>query len=110
MIIYRVVNWRNDRMKAARVLAVGAVAATGVVVGAHRLHGMQANMRRYSMPSVGVYDLVTRLFFRRRYAEIARAIALDAPAGATIVDLGSGTGEVLVRLASLADGLDLTGV
>ena len=67
-------------------------------------------MRRYSMPSVGVYDLVTHLLFRGRYDEIAAAIAAEAPDGASIVDLGSGTGEVLVRLAKLAPSLDLTGV
>ena len=62
------------------------------------------------MPSVGVYDLVTHLLFRGRYDEIAAAIAAEAPDGATVVDLGSGTGEVLVRLAKLAPSLDLRGV
>ena len=62
------------------------------------------------MPSVGVYDLVTHLLFRGRYDEIARAIAAEAPDGATVVDLGSGTGEVLMRLARLAPSLELTGV
>ena len=52
----------------------------------------------------------THLLFRGRYDEIARAIAAEAPDGATVVDLGSGTGEVLVRLARLAPSLELTGV
>jgi ubiquinone/menaquinone biosynthesis C-methylase UbiE len=67
-------------------------------------------MRRYSMPSVAVYDFATGLVFGRRYDEIARAIAAEAPNGGTVVDLGSGPGEVLVRLASLAPSLHLTGV
>src|SRR5262245_44444353 len=98
-------------MRARQVLVVGGAAVAGAaLVRAHRLRDVPANLRRYSMPSVGAYDLITHLVFRRRYDEIARAIAADAPAGATVVDLGSGTGEVLVRLAPLAPSLDLTGV
>jgi ubiquinone/menaquinone biosynthesis C-methylase UbiE len=67
-------------------------------------------MRRYSMPSAGVYDLVTHLLFGRRYDEIARSIAAEAPDGGTLVDLGSGTGEVLMRVSALAPTLHLTGV
>ena len=98
-------------MKARTVAVVGMAAAAGAAaLGAHHLRDAPANMRRYSMPSVGVYDLVTHLLFRGRYDEIARAIAAEAPDGATVVDLGSGTGEVLVRLARLAPSLELTGV
>ena len=88
-------------MKARTVAVVGMAAAAGAAAfGAHHLRDAPANMRRYSMPSVGVYDLVTHLLFRGRYDEIARAIAAEAPDGATVVDLGSGTGEVLVRLGA----------
>jgi ubiquinone/menaquinone biosynthesis C-methylase UbiE len=97
-------------MRAARVMTVGLGAVAGLVLGGRAVHEAQANMRRYSMPSVGVYDLMTRLFFRDRYREIATSIAAETPAGATVVDLGSGTGEVLVRLANLAPSLELTGV
>jgi len=98
-------------MKARNVAVVGVAAAAGAAaLGAHHLRDAPANMRRYSMPSVGAYDLVTRLIFRRRYDEIAAAIATEASEGATVVDLGSGTGQVLVRLATLAPSLELTGV
>jgi ubiquinone/menaquinone biosynthesis C-methylase UbiE len=98
-------------MRARQFTALGVAAVAGAaLVGAHRLRDTPANMRRYSMPSVGAYDLVTRLVFGGRYDEIARAIAAEAPGGATLVDLGSGTGEVLVRLAALAPSLHLTGV
>ena len=98
-------------MRSRNVAVVGVAAAAGAAaLGAHHLRDAPANMRRYSMPSVGVYDLVTHLLFRGRYDEIAAAIAAEAPDGASIVDLGSGTGEVLVRLAKLAPSLDLTGV
>jgi ubiquinone/menaquinone biosynthesis C-methylase UbiE len=98
-------------VRARNVAVVSVAAAAGAAaLGAHHLRDAPANMRRYSMPSVGVYDLVTHLLFRGRYDEIAAAIAAEAPDGASIVDLGSGTGEVLVRLANLAPSLELTGV
>jgi ubiquinone/menaquinone biosynthesis C-methylase UbiE len=98
-------------MNARRVATVGVAAVAGAaLVGAHRLRQAPANMRRYSMPSAGVYDLVTHLVFGRRYDEIARAIAAEAAEGATVVDLGCGPGEVLVRLAGLAPTLRLSGV
>jgi ubiquinone/menaquinone biosynthesis C-methylase UbiE len=97
-------------MSARQLVAVGIAAiAGGAVVGAHRLREVPANMRRYSMPSVAVYDRVTHLVFGRRYDEIAAAIAAEAPQDGTVVDLGSGTGEVLLRLSALAPSLHLTG-
>src|SRR4029453_7443532 len=90
-------------MRARRVAVVGVAAVAGAaLVNAHRLRDAPANMRRYSMPSAGVSALVTHLVFGRRYDEIARAIAAEAPEGVTVVDLGSGTGEGLGRLAALA--------
>ena len=60
-------------MRARNVAVVGVAAAAGAAaLGAHHLRDAPANMRRYSMPSVGVYDLVTHLLFRGRYDEIAR--------------------------------------
>lgn len=98
-------------MRAREIAAMSlAAVAAAALVRAHRLREMPANMRRYSMPSAGVYDLVTHLVFGRRYDEIARAIAEEAPEGGTVVDLGCGPGEILVRLATLAPSLHLTGV
>jgi ubiquinone/menaquinone biosynthesis C-methylase UbiE len=62
------------------------------------------------MPSAGIYDRVTGVLFRARYAEIAREIAAAAPADAKILDVGCGPAEVLVRLARLSPTLRLTGV
>jgi ubiquinone/menaquinone biosynthesis C-methylase UbiE len=98
-------------MRAQRFAAVGIAAVAGaVLMRAHRLPQAGANLRRYSMPNAGTYDLVTRIFFGRRYDQIARAIAADAPVGGIVVDLGCGPGEVLMRLAALAPSLELTGV
>src|SRR5262249_30181769 len=57
-----------------------------------------------------IYDRVTGLLFRGRYDEIARQIAAEAPSGATVLDVGCGPGEVVVRLARLAPSLHITGV
>jgi ubiquinone/menaquinone biosynthesis C-methylase UbiE len=98
-------------MKARRVAALGIAAVAGAaIVGAHRWREAPANVRRYSMPNAATYELATRLVFGRRYHEIARAIAAEAPDGGTVVDLGCGPGAVLVRVAALAPSLDLTGV
>ena len=60
-------------MRARNVAVVSVAAAAGAAaLGAHHLRDAPTNMRRYSMPSVGVYDLVTHLLFRGRYDEIAR--------------------------------------
>ena len=71
---------------------------------------MHANLRRYSMPSAGIYDRVTGLLFRDRYDEIARQVGAEAPAGATVLDAGCGPGEILVRVARFAPSLRLTGL
>jgi len=71
---------------------------------------MHANLRRYSMPSAGIYDRVTGVLFRSRYEAIAREIAAEAPAHAAVLDVGCGPAEILVRLARLSPTLRLTGV
>jgi len=71
---------------------------------------MDANLRRYSMPSAGIYDRVAGFLFRGRYAEIARDIAAVAAAEGAVLDVGCGPAEVLVRLARLSPTLRLTGV
>jgi ubiquinone/menaquinone biosynthesis C-methylase UbiE len=90
---------------------VGSLAVvTAAVVGRDRWHAAQANIRRYSMPGARSYDLVARLLFRSRYEAIAEAIAVGVPAGSRLLDVGCGPGEVLVRLATLAPGIDATGL
>jgi len=71
---------------------------------------MDANLRRYSMPSAGIYDRVTGLLFRRRYDDIASEITAAAPANASVLDVGCGPAEVLVRVARRSPTLRLTGV
>ena len=71
---------------------------------------MHANLRRYSMPSAGIYDRVTGVLCRGRYDEIARQIVADVPPGAAVLDAGCGPGEIAIRVARLAPSLRLTGL
>ena len=91
---------------------VGSVVfvALAAVVGRQRLAAAQANIRRYSMPGPVSYDLAAGLLFRDRYREIASAIADEVPAGSRLLDVGCGPGEVLNRLATLAPGIETTGL
>ena len=83
---------------------------TAAVVGRDRWHAAQSNIRRYSMPGARSYDLVAGLLFRSRYGAIAEAIATQVPAGSRLLDVGCGPGEVLNRLATIAPGIDATGL
>jgi len=88
--------------------SLAVVAAT--IVGRDCWHAAQANIRRYSMPGARSYDLVAGLLFRNRYGAIAEAIATQVPAGSRLLDVGCGPGEVLNRLATIAPGIDATGL
>lgn len=70
---------------------------------------MHANLRRYSMPSAGIYDRVAGFMFRDRYDAIAREIAAAAPPNGAVLDVGCGPGEIVVRLARLSPTLGITG-
>ena len=89
----------------------GSIAVvTAAIVGRDRWHAAQANIRRYSMPGARSYDLVAGLLFRNRYGAIAEAIAIQVPAGSRLLDVGCGPGEVLNRLATIAPGIEATGL
>jgi ubiquinone/menaquinone biosynthesis C-methylase UbiE len=56
------------------------------------------------------YDLVTGTLLRRLYRRLAQDIADVAPDGATVLDIGTGPGVLLVELARLRPDLRLTGL
>ena len=99
-------------MRIRPLVAGSGILLAGLVGLTHldRLRSIPANLRRYSMPSATTYDLATRLVYGTRYDEIAAAIAAEAPAGGAVLDVGSGSGEVLLRLARRVPTLRLTGV
>ena len=99
-------------MRMRPIVAGSGILIAGLVGLTHldRLRSIPANLRRYSMPSAATYDLATRLVYGRRYDEIAAAIAAEAPAGGAVLDVGSGSGEVMLRLARRVPTLRLTGV
>jgi ubiquinone/menaquinone biosynthesis C-methylase UbiE len=99
-------------MKGVAIAGVaGSVAlVAAAVAGRDHWHAAHANIRRYSMPGPRSYDLAAGLLFRDRYRAIAEAIAVEAPAGSRLLDVGCGPGEVLVRLATIAPAIETTGL
>jgi ubiquinone/menaquinone biosynthesis C-methylase UbiE len=57
-----------------------------------------------------VYDWWSGLVGRRLYRRVAADVAASAPADAAILDVGAGTGRLLVELARRRDDLSLSGV
>lgn len=57
-----------------------------------------------------VYDFASRRLIRSLYRRIAADIAQLAPAGAQVLDIGTGPGVLLVELATLRPDARLTGV
>ena len=57
-----------------------------------------------------VYDFASRRLIRNLYRRIAADIAQLAPAGARVLDIGTGPGVLLVELAALRPDARLTGV
>jgi len=58
----------------------------------------------------GFYNVMARSVLRRVYRRLARDIAAEAPRGATLLDVGTGPGVLLVELARQRPDLKLTGV
>jgi ubiquinone/menaquinone biosynthesis C-methylase UbiE len=69
-----------------------------------------AHSRAFEGRSVRLYDLMARRVLRRAYRRIAADVAAGAPAGAAILDIGTGPGVLLVELATRRADLQLTGV
>jgi ubiquinone/menaquinone biosynthesis C-methylase UbiE len=79
------------------------------------MHGL-IHARRRNLPrlfqgrSSRVYDLVARRVARPLYRRLADDIAAVAPAGAEVLDVGTGPGVLLVELARRRPDLRLTGI
>ena len=68
-----------------------------------------ANVRAFDLPSAGMYDALVASALKGFYARVAGEMATACPRG-TVLEVGSGPGQLAVRLAREAPGMTLTGV
>jgi SAM-dependent methyltransferase len=87
------------------------IAALGAVLYRNRasLKQLYANVRAFGLPSVSMYDALIASLLVGFYARVADEVAATWPSG-TVLDVGSGTGHLAVRLAQTAPGLAVVGV
>jgi SAM-dependent methyltransferase len=68
-----------------------------------------ANVRAFDLPSAGMYDALVASALKGFYARVAGEMATACLRG-TVLEVGSGPGQLTVRLAREAPGMTLTGV
>jgi len=73
------------------------------------LEQASANVRAFDLPSARAYDALVASILEGFYARVAGEVAAAHPGG-KVLEVGSGTGRLAVRLAREAPGMTLTGV
>jgi SAM-dependent methyltransferase len=73
------------------------------------LEQASANVRDFDLPSAGAYDALVATLLEGFYAHVAGEVAAAHPGG-NLLEVGSGPGQLAVRLAREAPGMTLTGV
>lgn len=67
------------------------------------------NMRRYSAPNAALFDLVSAPALGGFFSRVARELATLAP-GPQVIEVGSGSGRLAVKLAEVAPDVRVTGL
>jgi SAM-dependent methyltransferase len=70
---------------------------------------IRANVRAFDMPTAGMYDALIASLLGGFYERVADEVAASIPTG-TILEVGSGPGQLAVLLARKAPRLTVTGV
>ena len=89
-------------------LVVAAILAYAVI-RRRGLLGILDNLRRYSAPSVAIYDAATSPFFAGFFSRIARELIRLNPRAA-MLEIGSGPGRLAVTLAETGSEARIVGV
>lgn len=77
----------------------------------HGMHGLHGNRTRaFQGRSSRFYDVMARRLVRPAYRRYAEDVALAAPEGGAVLDVGTGPGVLLVEIGRLRPDLRLTGV
>lgn len=93
------------------LIGIGALGAVLLYRERWRLHlgGIRANVRAFDLPTAGMYDAMVASLLGGFYARVASDVAAAWPSG-DVLEVGSGTGRLGVRLARAALDLKLTGL
>ena len=68
-----------------------------------------ANVRAFDLPTAGMYDALIATVLEGFYARVANEVAAAHPSG-KVLEIGSGPGQLAVRLARQPTGVTLTRV
>jgi SAM-dependent methyltransferase len=73
------------------------------------LKQIHANVRAFDLPTAGMYDALIASLLDGFYARVADEVAVACPRGA-VLEVGSGPGQLAVRLARAAPDVALTSI
>jgi SAM-dependent methyltransferase len=73
------------------------------------LKQIYANVRAFDLPTAGMYDALVASFLEGFYARVADEMTAALPSG-RVLEVGSGPGQLAVRLAQATPSLTVTGV
>ena len=90
------------------IVVLGAIALYRNRLRAY-LKQASANVRAFDLPAAGMYDALVATVLEGFYARVAGEVAAAHPGG-KLLEVGSGPGQLAVRLARQAPGITLTGV
>ena len=94
-----------------RIWLVPIVALVAALLYRNRasLKRIYANIRAFDLPSAAMYDVLFASLLGGFYARVAEEVATARPSG-TVLEVGSGPGQLAVLLARAAPDITLTGV
>jgi SAM-dependent methyltransferase len=97
----------NGKRLLVAALAVGAVAAWRYWRRDQR--SIMTSLRRFSAPSVAVYDAATAGLMDGFFTQVAADLVESVPRG-HVLDVGSGPGRLATKIAQLAPDVNVTGL
>jgi SAM-dependent methyltransferase len=91
------------------LVPVAALGAALLYRNRNSLERARANVRAFDLPTAGMYDALVASLLSGLYERVADEVAASLSTG-TVLEVGSGPGQLAVRMAQKAPGLAVTGV